>query len=63
MEKLEAYKYQLKYLPNNKKGEMMIEKYNKKRLTFHSLKNIIFLIFRRHFYENLIFLFKILYII
>ena len=30
MEKLEAYKYQLKYLPNNKKGEMMIEKYNKK---------------------------------
>ena len=30
MEKLEAYKYQLKYLPNNKKGEMMIEKYNQK---------------------------------
>lgn len=30
MEKLEAYKYRLKYLPNNKKGEQMIEKYNTK---------------------------------
>lgn len=28
LEKLEAYKYQLKYLPNNKKGEQYIEKYN-----------------------------------
>ena len=30
MEKLEAYKYQLKYLPSNKKGEQCIEKYGKK---------------------------------
>lgn len=30
MEKLEAFKYQLKYLPNNKKGEALIEKYGKK---------------------------------
>ena len=29
MEKLEAYKYQLKYLPSNKKGLQHIEKYNK----------------------------------
>ena len=28
MEQLEAYKYQLKYLPNNKKGEEAIKKYN-----------------------------------
>ncbi len=30
MEQLEAYKYQLKYLPNNKKGEAAIKKYNNK---------------------------------
>ena len=29
MEKLEAYKYQLKYLPSNKKGLKHMEKYNK----------------------------------
>ena len=28
MEQLEAFKYQLKYLPNNKKGEEAIKKYN-----------------------------------
>lgn len=28
MEQLEAFKYQLKYLPNNKKGEEYIKKYN-----------------------------------
>ena len=27
MEKLEAYKYQIKYLPTNKKGRQHIEKY------------------------------------
>lgn len=30
MEKLEAFKYQLKYLPTNKKGEQYLEKYGKK---------------------------------
>ena len=28
MGKLEAYKYQVKYLPNNKKGELLKKKYN-----------------------------------
>ena len=30
MEQLEAYKYQLKYLPNNKKGEDAMKRYNSK---------------------------------